>query len=120
MASTETKVCQNCKVSFTIDASDFSFYEKVQVPPPTFCAQCRFQRRLSFANERYLYKNTCGLCGKNMIAMYPPGTPFPVYCLDCYRGDKWDPFSFGKPYDFNRPFFEQFKELKLRVPRAQI
>lgn len=116
----QTKACQNCKQQFVIEPDDFSFYEKMAVPPPTFCAECRFQRRLSFANERYLYKNNCGLCGKDMIAMYPPKTPFPVYCLDCYRGDKWDPFSFGKPYDFNRPFFEQFQELKLLIPRAQI
>ena len=92
----------------------------MQVPPPTWCPECRLQRRLSFCNERYLYKNICGLCGKSMVAMYPPGTVFPVYCLDCYRGDRWDPLSYGKEYDFNQPFFSQFKELKFRVPRAAL
>jgi hypothetical protein len=51
--------------------------------------------------------------------MYPEKTAFPVYCLDCYRSDKWDPLSFGKEYDFSKPFFEQFRELKNKVPRAE-
>jgi len=118
--SNEIKQCQNCHNDFTIEPEDFDFYEKMKVPPPTWCPECRLQRRLSFCNERHLYKNTCGLCGKSMISMYPQGTPFPVYCLDCYRSDKWDPLSFGKTYEFNKSFFEQFAELKLKVPRAQI
>jgi hypothetical protein len=52
--------------------------------------------------------------------MYPPGTKFPVYCLECYRGDKWDPLSYGREYDFNHPFFSQYKELKSHVPRAAL
>ncbi len=118
--NSETRQCQSCKSAFTIEPGDFTFYEKIKVPPPTFCPPCRFQRRISFANERQLYKRTCDLCGTSMIAMYPAKTPFPVYCLNCYRGDKWDPFAYGKPYDFSKPFFEQYRELKLRVPRASI
>jgi hypothetical protein len=52
--------------------------------------------------------------------MYPPGTKFPVYCLPCYRSDKWDLLSYGREYDFNQPFFAQYKELKLHVPRASL
>ncbi|TSA45086.1 hypothetical protein D4R51_02495 [bacterium] len=118
--NSEIKQCQNCKQNFTIEPDDFSFYERMQVPAPTFCPQCRFQRRLSFCNERHLYKNNCSLCGKGMIAMYPPGTKFPVYCLSCYRSDNWDPLSYGREYNFNQPFFEQFKELKSHVPRASL
>ncbi|MEW6617071.1 MAG: hypothetical protein AB1333_01475 [Patescibacteria group bacterium] len=118
--NSEAKQCQNCKNSFTIAPEDFDFYEKIKVPAPTWCPPCRFQRRLSFCNERHLYKNTCSLCGKNMIAMYPPGTSFPLYCLECYRSDKWDPISYGREYNFDKPFFEQFKEMKMRVPRASL
>jgi len=55
-----------------------------------------------------------------MVAMYPKETPFPVYCLPCYRGDSWDPMSYGKPYDFTKSFFTQFKELKTKTPRAAL
>ncbi len=55
-----------------------------------------------------------------MISMYPSGTIFPVYCLPCYRGDRWDPISYAREYDFSRPFFSQYKELKSHVPRASL
>jgi len=42
----ETKNCQNCKKDFTIEPEDFNFYEKIKVPPPTFCPECRLQRRI--------------------------------------------------------------------------
>jgi hypothetical protein len=51
----ETRICQNCKNKFTINQEDFNFYKKIKVPPPTFCPECRFQRRLSWRNERSLY-----------------------------------------------------------------
>jgi len=115
----QVKVCQNCKKDFAIEPDDFMFYEKIKVPPPTWCPDCRLWRRLSYFNERHLYQNTCAFCKAKIISMYPEGTVFPVYCFECYRGDKWDPVSYGKDYDFSKPFFEQFRELKNKVPRAE-
>ena len=37
----ETRNCQNCKKDFIIEPDDFSFYEKIKVPAPTFCPECR-------------------------------------------------------------------------------
>jgi len=115
----ETKNCQNCKKDFIIESEDFQFYEKMKVPAPTWCADCRLWRRISYSNERHLYQNICGFCGKKIISAYPQGTVFPVYCFDCYRGDSWDPFTYSKDYDFKKSFFEQFRELKNKVPRAE-
>jgi len=115
----EAKVCQNCKKDFIIEPDDFNFYEKIKVPAPTWCPECRFWRRISQCNERHLYQNTCGLCGEKIISMYPEKTIFQVYCFKCYRGDNWDSLSYGKDYDFSKPFFEQFHKLKNKVPRAE-
>lgn len=76
--------------------------------------------RMTFTNERSLYSSTCGLCKKNIITMYHPSAPFPVYCRTCWWGDEWDPLSFGQHYDFSRPFFEQFHKLKNKVPRCNL
>jgi len=113
----ETKTCQNCKQKFVIESEDFNFYEKIQVPPPTFCPECRMVRRMCWRNERYLYKNKCGLCERSIITIYSPDKPHKIYCSDCFHGDKWDPMAFGVDIDFSRPFLEQFKELQLKVPR---
>ncbi|OGZ85422.1 MAG: hypothetical protein A2401_03280 [Candidatus Staskawiczbacteria bacterium RIFOXYC1_FULL_38_18] len=116
----EIKTCQNCKQEFTIEPDDFTFYEKMKVPAPTFCPECRAQRRFVWRNERTLYKRKCDLCSKNIIGLYPEKTPFPVYCYECWYGDGWDPLSFGMDYNSSIPFFTQLKTLTQKVPRLAI
>ncbi len=118
--SGQAKTCQNCKNQFTIEPEDFQFYEKIKVPPPTFCAQCRLQRRIVWRNERTLYKRPCSFCGLTIIAMYPASTTFPVYCRTCWFSDKWDPLQYGREYDFSRPFFSQFRDLLNVTPRIAL
>lgn len=113
----ETKTCQNCKQEFRIELEDFAFYEKIQVPPPTWCPECRMIRRMSFRNERTIYRRKCALCGKDKISVYRPDSPYKVYCYDCFYSDDWDQLESGREYDFLRPFFEQYRELALRAPK---
>src|SRR3989344_2664819 len=117
---TENKICQNCKKDFAIEMEDFSFYEKMKVPPPTFCPDCRFQRRLLVRNNRVFYKGECALCKKSMISLYSKEKPYTIYCYDCWFSDKWDVTDYGRDYNFLIPFFEQFKSLQLSVPRANL
>ena len=112
----ESRQCQNCKSAFTIDAADFSFYEKIKVPPPTWCPTCRLQRRLAFFNVFNLYKRPCDLCKENPVSLFAPDAPYTVYCPKCWWSDKWNPLDYGREYDFSRPFFEQFNELFHTVP----
>ncbi|KKU75250.1 MAG: hypothetical protein UY01_C0018G0006 [Candidatus Nomurabacteria bacterium GW2011_GWB1_47_6] len=116
----ETKNCQNCKKDFTIDPEDFNFYEKIKVPPPTWCPECRQLRRYAWRNERNLYRRPCDLCGKSTVTIYSPNKPHKMYCQPCWWGDGWDATSFGVDFDFSRPFFEQFHELQLKVPRMAL
>jgi len=109
--------CQNCKTEFKIVDEDRAFYKKMDVPEPTFCPDCRMQRRFAFRNERALYKRKCDLCKKDVIGVYRENTSFPVYCSDCWHSDKWDVSQFYLGVDFSRPFFEQLKELQIKVPR---
>ena len=67
----EIKNCQNCKKDFTIEAEDFNFYEKMKVPPPTFCPLCRAQRRFVFRNERKLFRIKDAFTGKDIFSTYP-------------------------------------------------
>lgn len=113
----EIRKCQNCTTHFTIEPDDFSFYEKMQVPPPTFCPECRFVRRMLWRNNRSLHKRSCDLCGKSMITIYRPDAPFPVYCNPCWWGDGWDALSYGVDIDWSRPFLEQWFELWNAVPK---
>ena len=113
----EKRICQNCKKDFVIEPEDFGFYEKIKVPPPTWCPECRMVRRMIWRNERTIYHRSCEQCKKSTISVYNPDSPFKVYCYSCFFSDGWDQLESGREYDFSRPFFEQFKELQLRAPK---
>lgn len=118
--NSQTKNCVNCKKDFLIDEEDFNFYERVKTPPPTWCMECRQQRRYAWRNERTLYRRNCDLCGKSTVTIYSLNKPHKVYCNDCWWGDGWDPATYGVDFDFTRPFFEQYRELQLKVPRLAL
>ena len=113
----ERRTCQNCRQQFLIEPDDFGFYEKIKVPPPTFCYKCRAQRRMAFRNERALNKRKSSLSGKDIFSTYPADVKFPVYTQEEWFSDVWDPMKYGREYDFNKPFFEQFRELSNSVPK---
>ncbi len=116
----EIRKCKNCSADFVIEPDDFGFYEKIKVPPPKFCFSCRLQRRLSWRNERNFYRRQCGLCSKSIISVYGPENKFPVYCIKCWWGDGWDPYSYGMDYDPNKSFLGQFRELTNKIPALAI
>ena len=122
-------VCGHCSSAFEISPQEDALRAKISprvggvrldIQPPTLCPDCRQQRRLLWRNERSLYRRTCDSCKKATISIYPAESPFPVYCTECWWSDRWDPLSFGQPFDFSRPFFEQFRSLQVRVPRLAL
>ncbi len=92
----------------------------MNVPEPTMCPDCRMQRRFAFRNFFNLYHRKCDLTGKPIISMYDENTAFPVYEMNEWWGDKWNALACGRDIDFNRPIFEQVKELYDTVPRMNI
>ena len=118
--SLEIKTCQNCKQNFTIDPEDFAFYDKIKVPPPPWCPECRVVRKMIWRNERTLYRKKCDLCQKDIISVYPQQSSYKVYCSNCWNGDSWDAVDYGQNMDFSTSFFEQFKDLQEKVPRLAL
>lgn len=114
--NTETRTCASCQASFTIEPEDFAFYQKMQVPSPTWCPTCRLQRRLAFSNEWHVFQTPNAKDGTLAFSSISPASKAKIYANDDWFSDSWDPLSYGKAYDFSRPFFEQFKELFFQVP----
>lgn len=112
--------CKGCGIRFQCAADDLEFYRLAGVPAPSRCPDCRVQRRMSWRNDRTFSVRKSDFSGKQMVSIYPPVTPFPVYHPAEWYGDGWDPFSFGRDVDLNRPFFEQWSELFAVVPRLGI
>ena len=112
----KNKVCQNCKKDFKIEPEDFNFYEKIKVPPPTWCPECRMVRRFSFFNVWDLYWRNCDKCGERTLSIYSPEQKVTVYCQLCWWSDSWDGTEYGMEYDPSRPFLKQVKELMDKTP----
>ena len=114
------KQCFWCKNSFEISAEDRDFYQKIAVAEPTLCSSCREQRRLAFRNERNLYRRNSALSGQPLLSYLSSDKPYKIYSQEEWWSDKWDALDYGRDFDFSKPFFEQFKELLLSVPRMNI
>jgi len=112
----QAKQCQSCKQEFVIEPEDFDFYEKMKVPAPTWCPECRFQRRLVWRNEWRLFKNKDARTGKEIFTNFSPGAPVKIYERDYWLSDNWDSLDYGKEIDWSRPFLAQVKELLAEVP----
>lgn len=114
------KTCISCKEKFEPRGCDLSFYERLGVPVPIRCAECRFQNRTAFRNERRLYKRKCDLTNKEMISIYSDDKPFKIFHHEEWWGDKWDGLDYGQDFNPNKSFFKQMQELQLKVPRMSM
>ena len=121
--------CKQCKKTFEIAPEDLAFYDEISpsfdgrkfaIPAPTKCFYCRFQQRLAFRNERSLYHRKCDLSGKMIISNYAPDRPYKVYEQSEWWSDQWDALSYGRDFDFNRSFADQYKELLEAVPHSAL
>jgi hypothetical protein len=122
----EQKICKQCQKEFTVTDEDLAFYEKISpvfagnkyiIAPPALCPECRLRRRLSFRNVRKLYRRKSELSGKYLISCYAPNLGYKVISTEEFESDGFDAKKYGRDYDFNRPFFEQFGDLLKEVPR---
>jgi hypothetical protein len=101
-----------------IEPEDFNFYEKIKVPPPTFCPECRTIRRLCWRNEMSLFKRKCDAPGHQemVVSFYHPDEKLVIYDNKYWWGDGWDSGEYGKDYDFSLPFFTQWRSLLSSCP----
>ncbi len=121
----ETKKCHLSWQEFFVTNKDLDSLKKVSpvfqgrqydIPSPTLCPDERQKRRLCFRNERKLYKRKCDLSGKEIISIYSPEKPYVVYDQKVWWSDDWSPLKYGKIFDFEKGFFEQFRMLTQNVP----
>jgi hypothetical protein len=121
--------CKQCKSGFEITDVERDFFgrispkfggEVVEMPLPTYCPDCRNQRRMMFRNDRSFYNRKCDSTGDKFVALYPEDSPYKIYHPDEFYSEKWNALDFGREFDFSRPFFEQYHDLMLEVPRIGI
>lgn len=110
-------ICKICAINFELFPGEDQAYQIFQTPLPSTCPTCRQRRRSAFRNEKQLYHNKSFLSGRQIIALYPPDSPFRIIDQSEWWDDAYDATIYGKDFDFSRPFFDQFKDLQKEVPR---
>ena len=112
--------CTRCQSAFNVHPQKHEFLQKIDLPDPVLCPECRMQGRFAFRNERKLYHRKCDLTGRQIISVYPPDSPYKVYDQHEWHTDNWDATEYGRDFDFDRPFFEQFNELMQDAPKISV
>lgn len=115
-----TLKCRITGKAFVVSEWEQAHLQKMGMPLPTLCIEERHRRRLCNRNERRIYKDKCDLTGRSIISLYSPDKTNIVYSQEAWWSDDWDPKSYGRDFDFNRGFFEQFKALRMDVPRFSL
>lgn len=119
----EWRICTISWSKFPIYQSDVSFYNNISsilpssfsFPFPTLCPEERQRRRLSFRNEKCLYKRPCYHCGNQFISVYSPDCQIKALCTDCWQNSDITNAMFEKAnsleFDMSKSFFENIKGL---------
>ena len=115
-----TNQCQQCQKTFKISESDQELYNRLELPLPTYCPDCRCQRRMAVRNEKHMYPAKCEMCQKDIVSLYSPDKKLTVYCNDCWFTDKWEAQDYAQEYDANQSFFNQFQNLQRSIPRPNV
>ena len=103
--------CSASNASFVVKAEDEQFYSKIDVPVPRLSPDERARRRLAFINIRSLYKHN------GLISPYTPEDARNVVSYSRWASDEVNGLEFGRGFDFQRTFSEQFIELQKLAPR---
>ena len=123
---------RTCRISartFEVSQEELALLERLSpvingrrypLPAPDVCPDERKRLRLAFRNERNLFRRRCDATGAQIFSAYSPDKPWKVYSREAWWGDGWDERGFGREFDFSRPFFPQFAELKKSVPQLTL
>src|SRR3989339_1220222 len=114
--NSENKKCEKCNQGFVIQEDDIAFYEKMDLPLPTLCPECRFKYLLAFWMFGRFRITTSALSNERIITEIPESAPFPIYERSEFVSDAWDSLFYGRDYNESRSFIEQLVELQSKVP----
>ena len=76
--------CEDCKKNYQIQKLELKFYQKLALPIPRECPDCRHMDRVRLRNPRKLFDRKCDNCSADIQTTYAPDKPEKVFCEKCY------------------------------------
>ena len=94
-ATKEIFACTACSKNYRIIPDELSFYQKLAIPLPRTCPDCRHQSRFAARGPNRLWHRECmcdlfthdhsGICSNEFETSYSPESPEILYCESCYQ-----------------------------------
>lgn len=81
------------------------------LPPPALAPMEFFRTITSWGNLLNIFRARSAVSGAVQLSRYDPSLGIKVCTPDEFWSDRIDNTEFGRPYDFSRPFFDQFSDL---------
>ncbi len=80
---------EQCTEAFKIIGAELQFYQRMNLPLPRLCPNCRHYQRLKQRNPLNLWHRKCmkAGCSNEFETSYSPDRPEIVYCEKCYQGE---------------------------------
>lgn len=116
----QARFCRISGKEFNISDREERYCLANNIPLPEIAPEERMRQMYSFSNAVFLYNTQCALTQKSILSCIPPEKGFTVYEIDEWQSDRWDPMSYGRDIDWNRPFFDQIAELQKVVPAPNL
>ncbi len=76
--------CDSCKKNYRLVKQELKFYQKIGLPVPSRCPNCRHAERIKLRNPRTLFERSCDKCSEQIQTTFAPDKPEKVYCEKCY------------------------------------
>ena len=80
---------QQCTEAFKIIPEELQFYQRMKLPLPRLCPNCRHYERLAKRNPLKLWHRNCmkSGCTNEFETSYAPNRPEVIYCESCYNSE---------------------------------
>ncbi|MCX6807603.1 MAG: hypothetical protein NTZ80_02250 [Patescibacteria group bacterium] len=110
------QICRQTGKTFVVSEAEKKYCADNDLPMPTIHPNERMRILCLFRNRQYLYNSICDYSKKPILSYIPPEKNLKVYEVDIWNSDVWDGLEYGRDFDFNRPFFEQFADMLREMP----
>ena len=83
----EVLECSSCRKAYRFTQGELNLMNKISMPLPRQCSNCRHNIRFARTNLPKLYDRICMKCSNPIRTSYAPERPEIVYCEKCYQGE---------------------------------
>ena len=79
--------CMECNRGYKVGQLEFTLLQKMGVPVPHSCPQCRMKNHFAKLNPIKLWQRNCAKCNAIVTTAFAPERPEVIYCEKCYQGE---------------------------------